>query len=94
MLATLITKPFNRPGWIKEEKYDGFRALAYRKGNGVRLYSRNLNEITSNFPGIAEALSQLSGGDFVLDGEIIVFDQKGVSRFQLLQRRELVRQTS
>ncbi len=89
MLATLVSKPFNRPGWINEEKYDGFRALAYRRGKKVRLYSRNLKEITADFPGVVQTLSQLSGGDFVLDGEIVAFDQKGVSRFQLLQRREL-----
>lgn len=90
MLATLIPEPFNRPGWLNEEKYDGFRALAYRRGKAVKIYSRNLKDRTADFPGIVQALAQLGGGDFVLDGEIVVFDRKGVSRFQLLQRRGLV----
>ncbi len=88
-MATLVLEPFNRPGWINEEKYDGFRALAYRIGKEVKIYSRNLKEITVDFPDIVHALGSVSGGDFVLDGEIVVFDRQGISRFQLLQRREL-----
>ncbi len=89
MLATLVTEPFNRPGWVNEEKYDGFRALAFRKGVKVGLWSRNLRDITADYPEIAHALGSLSSADFVLDGEIVVFDSRGVSRFQLLQRRAM-----
>ncbi len=89
MLATLIPKPFYQPGWTQEEKYDGFRAIAYRRGKQVRVYSRNLKDKSADFPGIVRALAGLTGGDFVLDGEIVVFDRRGISRFQLLQRREL-----
>jgi ATP-dependent DNA ligase len=89
MLATLVPKPFHREGWVYEEKYDGVRALAYRRGDGSRLYSRNLKEITGEFPEITEAVTGLSDGPFVLDGEIVAFDHQGVSRFQLLQRRAL-----
>jgi bifunctional non-homologous end joining protein LigD len=31
MLATLVSEPFDRPGWVYEEKYDGFRILAYKE---------------------------------------------------------------
>ena len=89
MLATLVPKPFHRPGWVYEEKYDGVRALAYRRGRRVRLYSRNLKNVTAEFPEIARALGGVPGGDVVLDGEIVAFDRRGVSRFQLLQRRAL-----
>ena len=89
MLATLTPKPFHRPGWVYEEKYDGVRALAYRRGRRVRLYSRTLRDITTEFPEIARALQGLPDGDVVLDGEIVAFDRHGVSRFQLLQRRAL-----
>jgi ATP-dependent DNA ligase len=34
MAATQIAKPFHRPGWIYEEKYDGWWMLAYKDGNG------------------------------------------------------------
>ena len=89
MLATLVAAPFNRPGWVNEEKYDGIRALAYRRGKRVQLFSRNLKELTTGFPEIAKAMSSLPGRDFVLDGEIVAFDSKNISRFQLLQRRAL-----
>ena len=89
MLATLVAGPFDRPGWVYEEKYDGVRALAYRKGKAIKLFSRNLKESTAEFPEIAYALAALPGGTFVLDGEIVAFDSHDVSRFQLLQRRAL-----
>jgi bifunctional non-homologous end joining protein LigD len=41
MLATLISQPFHKPGWVYEEKYDGFRILAYKEGAGISLLSRN-----------------------------------------------------
>jgi bifunctional non-homologous end joining protein LigD len=88
MLATLVEAPFRRAGWVNEEKYDGYRALAYKRGKRVRLYSRNAIDLTADFPEIVAALGRLAG-DFVLDGEIVAFDPKGVSRFQRLQRREL-----
>jgi bifunctional non-homologous end joining protein LigD len=88
MLATLVDEPFRRAGWVNEEKYDGYRALAYKRGTRVRIWSRNGIDRTADFAPIAEALAKLAG-DFVLDGEIVAFDAAGVSRFQRLQRREL-----
>ena len=88
MLATLAGAPFRRAGWVNEEKYDGYRALAWKRGGRVRLWSRNAIDRTADFAGIAGALAKLRG-DFVLDGEIVAFDAAGVSRFQRLQRREL-----
>ena len=87
MLATLVPEPFDRPGWVYEEKYDGHRAMAYRRGKELLLVSRNLKDITAGFPAIAAALTRLPARDFVLDGEIVAFDEHDVSRFQLLQRR-------
>ena len=87
MLATLVQRPFHAAGWVYEEKYDGIRALAVRRSRRVRVYSRNQLDLTPEFPEIARALESLPGGDFTLDGEIVAFDARGVSRFQLLQRR-------
>jgi bifunctional non-homologous end joining protein LigD len=89
MLATLVAAPFHRPGWVYEEKYDGDRATAYRQRRQVRLVSRSLRDITAGFAELARAVERLGGADLVLDGEIVVFDERGVSRFQLLQRRAL-----
>ena len=86
MLATLVREPFDREGWSYEEKYDGYRILAYKEGGSVRLYSRNDIDRTSRFPKVAEAVRQLKATTLLLDGEVSVFDKAGVSRFQLMQR--------
>lgn len=90
MLATLVKQPFDKPGWVYEEKYDGYRILAYKEGGRVTLLSRNANDRTATFSGIAKAVAKLPGRTLLLDGEVVVFDSKRVSRFQLLQnfRRE------
>jgi bifunctional non-homologous end joining protein LigD len=87
MLATLVRKPFNRPGWVYEEKYDGFRILAYKEGPRVTLLSRNAKDRTSTFPEIAQAVAQIGPRTLLLDGEVVAFDRHGVSRFQLLQNQ-------
>jgi len=87
MMATLVSEPFHRKGWVFEEKYDGIRAVAYRRGRAVRLISRNFQDLTAGFPEIVAALQSLPGKDLILDGEIVALDRQGVSRFQLLQQR-------
>ncbi len=86
MLATLVSEPFDKPGWIYEEKYDGIRVLAYKEEDRVRLMSRNGIDRTKGFPRIAAAISNLKPATLLLDGEVVVFDRKKVSRFQLLQQ--------
>jgi bifunctional non-homologous end joining protein LigD len=89
MLATLVREPFDRPGWVYEEKYDGDRILAYKEAGRVRLLSRNGKDRTDNFPRIAAAIRMLRAITLLLDGEVVVFDKKGgVTRFQLLQQKK------
>jgi bifunctional non-homologous end joining protein LigD len=84
MLATLTDHPFDDPGWIFEDKYDGFRMVAKIKSGRVTLYSRNGQVISQNYVEVAKALERVEG-DAVIDGELVALDQNGVSRFQLLQ---------
>ncbi|HEY4229116.1 MAG TPA: non-homologous end-joining DNA ligase [Thermoanaerobaculia bacterium] len=86
MLATLVDEPFDRPGWVYEEKYDGYRILAYKEGARVTLFSRNAKDRTATFPDIARDVARLRARTVLLDGEVVAFDAKLVSRFQLLQR--------
>jgi bifunctional non-homologous end joining protein LigD len=86
MLATLVAEPFDRPGWVYEEKYDGDRILAYKEGSRVRLLSRNGKDNTARFAQIAAAIASLRPATLVLDGEVVVFDRQRISRFQLLQQ--------
>lgn len=85
MLATLVAQAFDRPGWIYEEKYDGDRVLAYKDGRGIRILSRNGKDRTDRFPEIKGAIEKLPAKTLILDGEVVVFDKKGVSHFQSLQ---------
>jgi bifunctional non-homologous end joining protein LigD len=70
MLAASAVKPFDRPGWIYELKYDGFRVLAIRRGEHIRLLSRRGNDLAPCFPEIVACLGELP--DVVLDGELVV----------------------
>jgi bifunctional non-homologous end joining protein LigD len=91
MLALLVPAPFHRPGWVFEEKYDGIRILAYKEGAKVTLLSRNDLDRTATFTDIATAIGQLRDRTLLLDGEVVAFDSKRVSRFQLLQRGDFAR---
>jgi len=83
MLATLVDAPFHLPGWVYEEKYDGIRIIAEKTGTRVRLITRNVIDRTGDFPEIAAAIARLPAPTLLLDGEVVVFDAKGISRFQL-----------
>jgi len=87
MLATLSKSVVDGPEWVFEEKYDGIRAIAERKGDRVTLSSRTGQDLTEGFAEVVDAIRALTEKDLVLDGELVVFDAAGVSRFQLLQRR-------
>lgn len=84
MLASLIDKPFDDAEWIFEMKWDGYRAIAEWEKKKLKLYSRNGLNFVQKYPPVAEALMQLKH-DCVLDGEIVVLNEKGRPRFQMLQ---------
>lgn len=84
-LATLVTVPPRGENWIHEIKYDGYRILCILSGGQARLVSRNGNDWTSKFAGIAESASRLGIPNAILDGEIVVVDSEGRTDFQALQ---------
>jgi bifunctional non-homologous end joining protein LigD len=72
--------------WVYEPKWDGFRALVTVSGGEVTLTSRNGNDLTERFAPVARAAKlALRTADAVLDGEICALDDRGRSRFGLLQ---------
>ncbi len=87
MLAALVDKPFSDPEWLFETKWDGVRAVCFIKKGQARFVSRNQIEMTAQYPELANVTESVSGSTLILDGEIVALDEKGVSRFQLLQRR-------
>jgi ATP-dependent DNA ligase len=60
MHPTLVREPFHRAGWIYEEKVDGWRIVAYKDGDRVRLVSRNAVDHTRRVRGLAAAVASLS----------------------------------
>jgi bifunctional non-homologous end joining protein LigD len=88
MLAETSAQPFSRDGWLFELKHDGIRVLAVRDvGGKVTLFSRSRRNITTGFPEVARAIEHLPCASFVLDGEIVTLDERGVSSFERLQQR-------
>ena len=85
MLATLVDQPFDDPDWVYEVKWDGYRALGFCLKNGdVQVLSRNNKQFNDKFYPICEVL-QSWRIDIVVDGEILVINDKGVSNFGALQ---------
>jgi bifunctional non-homologous end joining protein LigD len=56
--------------WLHEIKHDGFRVIARKDGERVRLYSRPGNELTRRFPLIVEALARLRPRSCIIDGRL------------------------
>ena len=73
--------------WQCEIKFDGFRAVAVLNGGAAELWSRNRVSLAADFPEVVDELKRLRCRNAVLDGEVVALDQKGRSRFQLLQNR-------
>ncbi|MHB8208385.1 DNA ligase D [Mucilaginibacter sp.] len=84
MKATLVDEPFDDPNWVYEVKWDGYRAIAKINKREVELISRNNKTFNDKFYSIHK-LMQKWKIDAVLDGEILVLNDKGISNFGALQ---------
>lgn len=84
MLAIAVDKPFSDSEWLFELKLDGYRAVAETGKRKLLLYSRNGLSLTQRFPSIAEALRKIKT-EAVMDGEIVLLNEKGKPDFQKLQ---------
>jgi DNA ligase-1 len=71
--------------WV-EDKYDGIRAQLHKQGHDVRLFSRDLHDVSGQFPEVVEAAEPL-GWDGILDGELLAYRDGAVLPFQSLQGR-------
>jgi bifunctional non-homologous end joining protein LigD len=87
MLARAGKLPAEGRGWAYEIKWDGVRAIAYSTPGELRLESRNLKEITAQYPELGRLNRALSSHAAILDGEIVAFDDRGRPSFASLQRR-------
>lgn len=83
--------PLDKPGWIYEIKYDGWRLIAGVANGKVHVRTRGGADYTRVFPEVVEALVTLPGGPHILDGEGVVLDDTGRSDFNRFQDRALPR---
>jgi ATP-dependent DNA ligase len=84
-LPTKIDKLPSGSQWLHEIKHDGFRIIARKDGERVRLYSRPGNDFTHRFPLIVETLAGLRARSCILDGEAVACDDSGVASFELVR---------
>jgi ATP-dependent DNA ligase len=68
--------------WAYEPKWDGFRAIAFVNGKETFVQSRNGKPLSRYFPEL-----EFPPGDYVLDGELVIFGEGGKQEFELLQQR-------
>lgn len=85
-LAVLAKAAPKGDQWLHELKYDGYRMLAFIREGKPRLLTRTHQDWTDRYPSVVKALTQLPVNNCVLDGEVVVLDEKGHSDFQALQR--------
>jgi ATP-dependent DNA ligase len=83
--ADEIIARLGAPVWV-EDKYDGIRAQLHKSGRDVRLYSRDLHDVSGQFPEIVDSAIDLPW-DGILDGEILAYKNGVVMPFQSLQAR-------
>jgi bifunctional non-homologous end joining protein LigD len=84
-----LAAPYDRapsgPDWLHEIKFDGYRTLARLDNGAVHLLTRKKQNWTHRFPPVAAAVAVLPAATALLDGEIVVEGDDGISSFSLLQ---------
>jgi bifunctional non-homologous end joining protein LigD len=95
MLAvTTTTLPTDPHDWAAEIKWDGYRALCFNDGQGLRLRSRRGTDMAGWFPELGGLHHALGGREVILDGEVIALGPDGRPDFAGLQQRMRRRPTT
>ena len=87
-LPTKAPRPPTGALWLHEIKHDGFRVIARKDGDCVRLYSRPGNDLTYRFPLIVDAMAALRSRSLILDGEAVACGDDGTPNFDRLRHRQ------
>ncbi|MDX8454057.1 ATP-dependent DNA ligase [Mesorhizobium sp. VK9D] len=86
LMPTLVDKPPDGDGWIHEVKFDGYRSQTIIDEDGVRIFTRRGLDWTSKYRDLAKAAGELGAESAIVDGEIIVLNNAGVSDFGELRK--------
>ncbi|WP_419694416.1 RNA ligase family protein [Mesorhizobium muleiense] len=92
LMPTLAEKPPEGDGWLHEVKFDGYRSQIIRDAGGARLFTRRGLDWTSKYRDLAKAAGELDVESAIIDGEIIVLNDAGLSDFGELRKAITKRQ--
>ena len=85
LLPTLVDAPPNDDGWLHEIKYDGYRTQLVIDERGGRAFTRNGHDWSRQYATIIDAAAELPFDRAIIDGEVIVQDENGLSDFRALR---------
>ena len=86
-LPTSAPQPPSGDDWLHEIKHDGFRVIARKSDNRIRLYSQPGNDLTDRFPLIVETLAKLRSRSCIVDGEAVACGEDGIASFDRIRYR-------
>ena len=86
-LPSKVSRPPSGALWVHEIKHDGYRLMVRRDGLRVRCFTRNGNNWADRFPSIVEAAARLEAQSFLVDGEVVIAGDDGMSDFQALRSK-------
>src|SRR3954469_3044864 len=84
----LAERPPSGSGWLHEIKFDGYRVIARKDGDRVRLWARTTSDYSKAFIRIRDAVAALPVNSAVLDGEAIVMRSADRCDFEALRSRQ------
>ena len=93
-IPTAVKRAPTSADWVYELKMDGYRLMVGKSGPDVRIYSRRGADFTRRFPRLVDAVRRLRATSALLDGEGIVYDQRGMPDFNLIHSKEYDREVS
>ncbi|MER8793986.1 ATP-dependent DNA ligase [Mesorhizobium sp. M0984] len=85
-MPTLVAKPPQGDGWTHEVKFDGYRSQIIIDAGRVRVFTRRGLDWTSKYRDLAATAKTLDVENAIIDGEIIVLNDKGLSDFAELRK--------
>ncbi|SDA91581.1 RNA ligase family protein [Mesorhizobium qingshengii] len=92
LMPTLVDRPPEGGGWIHEVKFDGYRSQLIIDDDGTRIYTRNGHDWTAKYRDLVQEAKSLGAESAIIDGEIIVLDEAGLSDFGELRKAIMRRQ--
>ena len=86
-LPSKVSRPPSGSLWVHEIKHDGYRLMVRRDGSRVRCFTRNGNDWADRFPSIVEVAARLEAHSFLIDGEVVIAGDDGMSDFRALRSK-------